>query len=144
MKLNKAGIDLIKKFEGCKLTAYPDPATGGDPWTIGWGSTKGVKKGDVWTQKQADDALATECEEWCKGILKLVKAQLNDNQFSALVSFVHNVGLGNFGKSTMLKLINQNKLKEASEEFVKWNKAAGKVMAGLTKRRQAEKDLFIS
>ena len=144
MKLNKAGIDLIKKFEGCKLTAYPDPATGGDPWTIGWGSTKGVKKGDIWTQKQADDALATECEEWCKGILKLVKAQLNDNQFSALVSFVHNVGLGNFGKSTMLKLINQNKLKEASEEFVKWNKAAGKVMAGLTKRRQAEKDLFIS
>lgn len=138
------GIELIKQFEGCKLQAYPDPATGGDPWTIGYGATgHGISEGAEWTQEQADSDLIARCNKTLAGIEKLVKIELKDEQASALVAFVYNVGIGNFQSSTMLKLINGNELDKAADEFLKWNKAAGHVMSGLTRRRAAERALFL-
>lgn len=144
MKLNQAGIDLIKKFEGCRLKAYPDPGTNGEPYTIGYGHTGGVKLGDVMTQAQADSTLRLDLDKVCEQIKPCLKIQLNDNQFSALVVFVFNCGIGNFKSSTMLRLINSNKIQEAADQFEKWDKAAGKVMAGLHNRRLAEKTLYLS
>jgi len=140
-KTNKAGIELIKECEGLKLKAYRCPA---GVLTIGYGHTAGVKRGDVITAKQAEQFLkddlawAEECVE------QNVIVAITDNQFSALVSFVYNVGPGAFKKSTLLKLLNQNKTGRASLEFVKWNKAGGVALAGLTKRRIKEMNLFIT
>lgn len=144
MKLNKAGIDLIKSFEGCKLKAYPDPATKSDPWTIGYGHTgPEVVKGLVWTQEEADRALNKDLDKFCKSLTSIIKCKLSENQFSALVSLVYNIGTGNFRKSTLLKLINTNELSKAALEFPKWSKANGKQMAGLLRRRLAEQELFL-
>jgi lysozyme len=149
MRLTWDDVKIIRDFEGCMLDAYPDPATGGNPWTIGFGNTRRldgseVKKGDKITQLEADKLLMKEVEHFESGVLKLVKVELNQNELAALVSFSFNVGLGNLEKSTLLKLLNENKKLEASEQFVRWNKANGKVMNGLTKRRLAERSLFLS
>ena len=137
------GIELIKRFEGCRLKAYPDPATGAEPWTIGWGHTKGVKQGDTCTQEQADAWLREEATEYSIQVLKLVKGRVTQNQLDALTSFAYNVGIGALAKSTLLRLLNEGKTQEAAEQFSRWNKAAGKVMAGLSKRREAERRLFL-
>lgn len=145
MKLNQAGIDLIKQFEKCSLKAYPDPATGGHPWTIGWGHTgSDVQPGAVWTQELCDATLLSDTNSTCSQLAPHIKTQLNDNQFSAVVSLAFNAGAGNIIKSTLLKLINADKLVEAANEFPKWDKAAGKVMQGLLTRRLAEQKLFNS
>jgi lysozyme len=142
--INKAGIDLIKSFEGCRLEAYPDPATGGDPWTVGYGSTgPKVVKGLKITQQQAEELLLEDLERFEKGVSNLVTVNISDNQFAALVSFSFNCGLANLKSSTLLKLVNAGKFEEAALQFERWNKAAGKVMTGLTRRRQAERDLFL-
>lgn len=143
MKLTQLGINLIKQFEGCKLKAYPDPGTGGEPITIGFGHTEfGLKLGTVWTQSQADTALAEDLNVFQRYLCSAITGAVTDNQFSACVSLCYNIGINNFAKSTLLKLINQGKIKEASEQFIKWNKAGGKVMNGLTTRRLAEAKLF--
>lgn len=141
--------DLVKQFEGCKLKAYPDPGNAnGLPVTIGWGTTKykdgkPIKLGDTITQEQADDLLAHEVDNTGQAVSGLINgAKISQNQFDAVVCFSYNVGVGNFANSTMLKLIKAGK--DASGEFEKWNKASGKVMAGLTRRRQAEKALYLS
>lgn len=139
--ISKNCIDLVKRCEGCKLTAYQDSV---GVWTIGYGRTTGVIKGQVITQKQADDYLLQELGEFCKAVLSLVKVPVNQNQLDALVCFTYNVGVGNFKSSTMLKLINAGDLLAAADQFPRWNKAGGKVLAGLTKRRELEKQLFIS
>jgi lysozyme len=144
MKINQKGIDLLKQCEGCKLKAYPDPATGAEPYTIGYGHTGNVKILDQITQEQANNFLAQDLIKFENGVSKLVKVTLNENQFSALVVFSYNLGLGNLEQSTLLKKINSNDFKGASEEFIKWNKANGKVMTGLTNRRQLESNLFQS
>lgn len=141
MKLNQAGIDLIKHFEGCYLKAYPDPATNAEPITIGYGHTGGVKLGEVYTPSQAEQVLIDDLSKVCVEVKNLLKVELTDNQFSALIALVFNIGGTNFRKSTLLKLVNLKDPKAAGE-FEKWNKAAGKVMAGLTRRRLAERDLF--
>lgn len=144
MKLNQLGLDLIRQFEGCKLKAYPDPATGSEPITIGFGHTElGLKLGTVWTQEQADKALAEDLAVFERFLNDKITNVVNSNQFSACVSLCYNIGCHNFLNSTLLKLINQGKLKQASEQFVRWNKAAGKVMKGLTTRREAEAKLFM-
>jgi len=143
MKLNDNGINLIKSFESCRLHAYPDPATKGEPYTIGWGHTgKGVTKDSSWTQEQADAVFLHDLYVTCQGIYPLLKQDLTDNQFSAIVSLVYNIGIGNFKKSTLLKLLNLGAFENAAKEFLKWNKAAGKEMKGLTRRRLAEQMLF--
>lgn len=142
MNISQKGIDLIKNFEGCRLNAYKCPA---GVWTIGYGHTGSeVKPGLKITQAEAEKILKSDLVVHCNNVSKLVKVPLNQNQFDALVSFEYNVGYGNFSKSTLLKLLNQKKYKEASGQFEKWVYANKKILSGLVKRRKAEKDLFIS
>lgn len=139
-----SALELIKRFEGCRLAAYPDPATGGDPWTIGWGATgSGIAKGVVWTQAQADARLVQDVKRFCDGVRKLLdNAATTDRQLGAMTSLAYNVGLGNFGSSTLLKKHKAGDYAGAKAEFAKWNKAAGKVMAGLTRRRTDEAQVY--
>ena len=141
MKISDAGLNLIKEFEGCRLKAYPDPATGGKPWTIGYGHTKGVQPGDVITQAQADAFLREDVAEFERSVNKLAPIT-TQSQFDALVSFAFNLGAANLEKSTLLKKHRAGDYAGASQEFVKWNRAAGRVMAGLTRRRLAEAELY--
>jgi len=143
--INQAGLDLLKQYEGLKLEAYPDPGTGGDPWTCGFGSTgPDIKKGLVWTVEQAENRLKEDLAKFEKGVEELAKVPITDNQFSALVVFSYNVGLGNLSSSTLLKLLNAgNPKEEVANWLLRWNKANGNVMPGLVKRREAEKELFL-
>ena len=149
MKPSKGCYDLIKSFEGCKLSAYVDPGTGNLPITIGWGSTldqngKPFKLGDKISQDGADILLENEVNKKAESVSKLLgKKVVSQNQFDSLVSFSYNVGVGALGKSTLLKklLISTND-PTIKDEFLKWNKGGGKVLPGLTKRRQAEWNLF--
>lgn len=146
--LNKETIDLIKSFEGLRLNAYVDPATGGEPITIGYGTTiyngiQKVKLGDKITESQAESFLQYDVSKFAERIRPLITKNLTDNQFGAIVSFTYNVGLGNLKSSTLLKKVNINpKDSSLPAEFLRWNKAAGKVMAGLTRRRTAEAALY--
>lgn len=145
MKVTPEGIKLIKSFEQCRLKAYPDPGTGGKPWTIGWGSTGAhITKDTVWTQQEADDQFVKDLGSCRAMVEKQLKCTLNDNQFSAVISLVYNIGIGNFIGHDLLKYLNAGNIKAAADEFPKWNKAAGKVLAGLTRRRAAEQKLFLS
>lgn len=142
--INQAGLNLIKTHEGCSLKAYPDPGTGGVPWTIGYGSTRGVKRGDSITQGRAEDLLREDLLTFEAGVEAILFADATDNQFSALVSFAFNVGLHNLAMSTLLKKFNSDDYTGAADEFLKWTKAAGKVLPGLVSRRKAERELFLS
>jgi len=151
MQPSQACIKLVQEFEGCakkrpdgSIEAYPDPATGGDPWTIGWGSTgAGIKKGVVWTQKQCDDRFVAHLGEFADKVNKLLGgAPTTQSQFDAMVSFAYNVGPANLASSTLLRKHKARDYAGAAAEFAKWNKANKKVMAGLTRRRAAEAKLY--
>lgn len=144
MKLSQRGIDLIKQFEGYSSKAYPDPATGGAPWTIGYGTTKGVKPGMVITAQQAEKMLRDDVAKFESGVSSLITAPTTQGQFNAMVSLAYNIGLGNFGKSTLLKKHNARCYTCAADQFRVWNRANGKVMNGLTKRRAAERQVYMS
>ena len=142
MTFNEAGLQLLKNFEGCRLTAYmPTP---NDVPTIGYGDTEGVSMGMTITQEEADTRLMNAVTEFSNGVTKLVECPLSDNQFSALVCFAYNVGLGALGASTLLRLLNAGDDDAAAEQFGRWNKQAGQVLAGLTRRREAERELFLT
>ena len=144
MKLNQDGIDLIKHFEQCRLKAYPDPATGKAPWTIGWGATgEGIGPNVTWTQEQCDQRLVADLASVSARVLRIITVPCTDNQFSAMISLAYNIGLGNLKSSTLLKLVNSKDFSNASKEFCKWSKANGKVMGGLLTRREAEEALFL-
>lgn len=139
--------DLIRRFEGCRLAAYPDPASGGDPWTIGFGATgPGIQKGVVWTRTQAETDLASRVVKLLAQIRPLITGTTPpaDGCVAALCSFAYNVGIGALAKSTLLKKYNAGDRQGAADEFLRWNKAAGKVFDGLTKRRTAERAVFLS
>ena len=140
MSPSDKALDLIRQFEGLRLAAYKCPA--GVP-TIGYGTTRGVKMGMTVTKDEAEKLLQADVTPFSDRINKLVKVKLNQNQFDALVSFVYNVGSGAFADSTMLKLINQSLLDDAANQFIRWNKANGEVLTGLTRRRMTERDLFL-
>lgn len=147
--INKDALALIKQFEGLRLNAYPDPATNGDPWTIGYGHTSAagipnVKKGMKITALTAETILEDDIKAVAAGVRKLVTAPLNENQFGALVSFAFNLGLTNLSTSTLLRKLNAGDYAGAAAEFPRWNRAAGKVMKGLTRRREAEQELFLT
>jgi len=145
MKLNKAGADLIKEFEGCKLKAYQCSAK---KWTIGYGNTfyedgSSVLPGHVITQDKAEQLFELIALDFAGKVAKLVPTHINPNQFGALVSFAYNCGITNLQKSTLLKKVNANPNDQTIKaEFLKWNKAGGKVLAGLTRRREAESNLY--
>ena len=145
MEVNKAGKDLIKQFEGCKLKAYKCPA---GLWTISWGLTfypdgRKVKEGDVITQQQAEEYFDAVVNDFAKDVDVLVKSNVTANNFSAIVSFAYNVGIGNLKNSTLLKKVNANP-KDATipAEFRKWVRANNVVLKGLVKRRDAEAKLY--
>ncbi|AOF18411.1 TPA: lysozyme [Yersinia enterocolitica] len=144
LKISQRGIALIKQFEGCKLSTYPDPATGSTPWTIGFGHTKGVKPGDVITAAQAEQYLLDDLAPIYITIENAVKVPLNQNQFDALCSFIFNLGAGNFVKSTLLKKLNAGDYRGAADEFSKWVNGNGKPMPGLIRRRATERELFLA
>lgn len=143
MKTSQNGIELIKSFEGCVLTGYPD--VGGVP-TVGYGSTgPDVYIGMKVTQAEAEQRLAKELEHFENGVSNLVKVAINQNEFDALVSFSFNVGLGAFQRSTLLRLLNDGTERDiVSSEFLRWNKVDGKPVEGLTRRRKAEQALFLT
>jgi lysozyme len=144
MKTSARGLDLIKAHEGLRLEAYPDPASGGDPWTIGYGHTAGVKPGDVITQEQAD-AYLREDIAWAEDAVRSgVKVPISQAAFDAMVSLTFNIGAGAFGRSTLLKMLNAGDHAGAADQFMRWTTAAGRVMPGLEKRRAAERALFLS
>lgn len=141
-------VDLVKKFEGLSLKAYPDPATGGEPITIGYGSTRyangsKVKIGEVITLQEAERLLTNDLERRYNAIKNWLPANITQNQIDALVSFAYNCGIGAYEKSTLRKKVwaNPNDATIQSE-FMKWTKAAGRVMKGLYNRRNAEAQLY--
>jgi lysozyme len=142
-KVNAVTLSHIKKSECLRLQAYPDPGSrNGDPWTIGYGSTAGVKKGMVITEAEAEARLIRDLTEAETTVERLVTVPLTDNQFGALVSFVFNVGGGAFAKSTLLRKLNAGDYAAVPDQLSRWNKNDGAVMAGLTKRRAEEAALW--
>jgi GH24 family phage-related lysozyme (muramidase)/O-acetyl-ADP-ribose deacetylase (regulator of RNase III) len=144
-------IRLVQSFEGCEkkrgdgtFDAYPNPATGGDPWTIGWGTTgPDVKRGVNWTQQQCDDRFTQDLTKFAQGVANAIgDAPTTQHQFDAMVSFAYNLGIGNLTKSALLKLHKAGDYAGAANEFGNWNKAGGQVLAGLTTRRAAEAALY--
>ena len=141
LSLGKYGLELIKSFEGCVLKVYLDAI--GLP-TIGYGHL--IKPGESFTkitQKGAEDLLKSDAQIFVDGVNKLLEVNVTQNQFDALVSIAFNIGLGNLKSSTLLRLINAGDYKGAADQFPRWNKAGGKVLNGLTKRRDAERALFL-
>ena len=145
MNDHSKAVNLIEQFEGFSSVAYKCPA---GIWTIGYGSTSidgvPVVERQVITRQKARDDLYSRVEELTKQIDKLVDVDLNNNQLNALIDFCYNLGIGNFRSSTLLKKLNQQDYQGAADELLKWNKSSGKVLAGLTRRREAERDLFLS
>ncbi len=154
MKTSSNGVAVIQYFESLELKAYPDPATGGKPYTIGFGTTvypsgAPVRPGDVCTKEQAEKYLLNDLAKFEKVVSDAVRVPINQGQFDALVSFTYNVGPGNVKlkapgllTSTLLRKLNAGDYAGAAGEFKRWNKANGKVMRGLTRRRAAEQCLF--
>lgn len=146
MTVNKATIALIKRNEGCVLHAYPDPATGGQPWTIGYGHTGMVYPGMTISEARAEELLRQDLTKFEDGVDDLLAemADTSENEFGAMVSLAYNVGLGNFRKSSVLRYHNEGQKALASNAFLLWNKAAGRVMTGLTRRRGEERKLYLT
>lgn len=138
-----AGLTLIKSFEGLSLEKYRD-AVG--KWTIGYGHLILPNENfpQALSKVEAEDLLRADLGTTERGIHRLVTVDLNQNQFDALVAFAFNVGLGNLQNSTLLRLLNQGQYQEAADQFPRWNKAGGKILAGLTRRRDAERALFMA
>jgi lysozyme len=139
MQISEEGRQLIKKFEGCELEAYKCSA---NVWTIGYGRTKNVSRGDTCTQEQADKWLEEELPVYGAYVSDAVLVPLDQNEFDALVAWVYNLGPTNLNNSTMLKVLNENKKEEVPNQMRRWNKANGKVLEGLERRRLAESLLF--
>lgn len=165
---------LVKSYEGYSKIAYPDTASelgirlrasrvalthytnlegwekiSGEPWTIGWGSTRyvdgtSVKAGDSVSIHDADRLLNAVMQKMLNDAMKYVKVELNQNQIDAITSFVYNVGVGNFISSTLLRRINEKKFSEAADQFMRWRFAGGREYAGLVRRREAERKLFLT
>ena len=141
MRTSQTGINLIKQFESLRCEAYRCPA---GIWTIGYGHTAGVRRGDRIDARKAEQLLAEDLRQF-EEVVSRECPDVNQNQFDALVSFVFNIGTGNFLKSTLLKCVKANPQNvDIRYEFSRWNKANGTVLAGLIRRRKAEADLYFS
>lgn len=148
-KISARGIALIKEFEGCArlrpdglVEAYPDPGTGGAPWTIGWGATgQGVTPDTVWTQQQCDDRLASDLRRYAGDVSDaLAGTPTTQAQFDAMVCFHYNTGA--VRRATLTRLHRAQDYRGALAEFARWNRAGGRVMKGLVRRRAAEARLY--
>lgn len=150
-RVGPRGIQLIREFEGCArlrtdglIEAYPDPGTGSAPWTIGWGATgKGIGPGTVWTQAQCDERLTADIARHAAEVASLIGGSATSQaQFDALASFHFNTGA--LGRSTLLKRHLAGDPDAAANEFARWNRAGGRVLKGLVRRRNAEAELYRS
>lgn len=141
MKTSQEGLSLIKRFEGCRLEAYKCSA---NVLTIGYGHTGGVKETDTITQPEADELLEKDVAKFEKYVSSNIKVELNQSQFDALVAWTFNLGVGNLRESTMLKKLNNEDYASVPSEMKRWNKAGGKTLDGLIRRRKAESLLFES
>jgi len=170
LHIGKSGLDLIKASEGLELAAYPDPASAlgnacslakislkkyatvpnwaslsGNPWTIGYGHTgPEVKPQQTVSLEEAERILKSDIAKFEQGVRSACTVPLTANQFDALVSLAFNIGLGNLSSSTLVKLVNRGNFRGAGDQFLRWNKAQGQVLSGLTIRREKEKALFLS
>ena len=142
--MNQSGLDLLKEFEGFCWAAYPDPATGAEPWTIGYGFTKGVQPGQSITKEAAEKRLKLEVAEFESGVVAACKRVPTPNQLAAMVCLAYNVGLGNFRLSTVLRRHNSGETFAAANAFYLWNRAGNKIMQGLINRREAERSLYLA
>ncbi len=155
-RIGAAGIALIKRFEGCAqlhtdgmVDAYPDPATGGAPWTIGWGATGRdrfnggrIRQGTRWTQEQCDARLEEDLARFADEVAAAIgAAPTTQNQFDALVSFHYNTGA--IARATLTRKHIAGDTRGAGREFGRWNRAGGRILKGLTRRRMAEADLYL-
>ena len=138
-KISEKGLNLLKEFEGLRLEAYQCSA---GIWTIGYGHTYKVKRGDIITKEKAELLLRNDLGFTENKIEELVKVPINQNQFDALVSLAFNIGVGAFNTSTLLRKLNTGDYEGAASEFPKWRKAKGIVVEGLVKRREKEQALF--
>lgn len=141
MNTSPGGISFIKQHEGVRYHAYDD---GTGVWTIGVGHVKGVMPGDKIDDAKVDQFLREDLESAEYAVNRLVKVDLTQNQYDALVSFTFNVGSGNLASSTLLKMLNKGNYQAAADQFPKWTLAKGKVLRGLVTRRAAERLLFMS
>lgn len=142
MKTSDSGRKFIEAREGLRLEAYPDPGTGGEPWTIGYGHTMGVHPGDIITAEEADTMLSSDLVWAETAVNGLVKVPLTQEEFDALVDFVFNIGTAAFANSTLLRLLNGGDYNGADAQFQRWDLADGRVLPGLLARRQAEAAMF--
>ena len=141
MNYSQSGLRLTEQFEGCRLEAYQDQI---GQWTIEYGHTEGVYPGMSITQLQAEQFLLGDIQHAVNCVNTLVKVPLTQGEFDAMVDFAFNLGVGAFGGSTLLKLVNQGNFADAANEFDKWDHAGGQIVAGLLRRRQAETEEFRS
>ena len=148
--IGQQGITLIKRFEGCarrrkdgRFEAYPDPATGSAPWTIGWGATgAGIREGTVWTQAECDARLARDLERYARDVTKAIGAvRTTQAQFDAMVSFHYNTGA--IARASLTRYHIAGRYGDAAAEFGKWVNAGGKRLPGLVRRRAAETELYL-
>ena len=141
-------VPLIAEFEGFRERAYPDPGTGGKPWTIGFGSTRDehgqpIKPGTVWTRARAEARFRRDVQEFAEHVDRIIDgAPTTPNQKAAMVSLAYNVGPANLATSTLLRLHKVGDYAGAANEFARWKFAAGKVLPGLVRRRAAEAKLY--
>jgi lysozyme len=146
MKIGAEGLKLIKEFEGCKLLSYKCPA---GVWTIGIGSTRyadggPVKANQALPNEDAAMQLLAKTLSSYEHAVNAIKVELSQNEFDALVSLTYNIGAGNLASSTLVKMLKAGEPKsEVAKQFLRWDKAGGKPLAGLTRRRNAEAELFL-
>ena len=141
MSISESGINLIKKWEGFRGSAYLDPV---GIWTIGYGHTQGVKPGQVIAESDALILLKAELKTYEDAVRRLVTVPLNQNQFDALTSFTYNTGIGALSQSTLLRFLNESDYQGAADQFLRWVYGGGRVLPGLVSRRQAERRLFLA
>jgi lysozyme len=155
VKTSERGKALIKSFEHCVLKAYPDPKTGGEPWTCGWGTTRGVTPGTTWDQARADAEFEADLQDAEALVHKYVTHVMTQGQFDAFVSIFQNVGPGSPRKSgigrlkdgnpsTLLRAFNDGDVARCEREWIKWISPGTNVTKGLLRRRMAELELFRS
>ena len=149
--INDLGLQLIKEFESFQSKPYPDPATHAKPFTIGFGSTYYEDGTPVTlqdkpiTEERASQLLKHLLDtKFCPAIEKMIKVKVTNNQYAACVSLAYNIGLGNFQNSTVLRCLNAKNWTDAADAFLLWNKANGRIMNGLVRRREAERALFLT
>ncbi|WP_246034449.1 lysozyme [Qipengyuania marisflavi] len=151
LTVSEAGVAIIKRFEGCArlrrdgmVEAYPDPGTGGHPWTIGWGATgSDIGPGTVWTQAQCDARLQQDIMRHAREVeIAVAGFPTSQAQFDALVSFHYNTGA--IGRATLTRLHKNHEFSAAAGQFGRWNRAGGRVLEGLARRRREEAALYLS